>query len=210
MLKHSITGIIAGLLLLTAHSAFAADWNPGQHYEGVSPPVRPDVAAGKVEVVELFWYGCPHCFAFEPSIEEWLKTKADYIEFKRVPAVFAKNWEVHARAYYATEQLGVTEKTHSALFEALHRDKAKLFTVDALAQFYARHGVAEADFRAAYDSFDVDSKTRNAIALTRKYGISGVPAVIVNGKYRSSARKVGTYENLLKLVDFLAAKEVTE
>lgn len=204
-----LKSVLAGLFLaLTAHAADEQSFTPGrQHYEAVLPVVATQVAAGKVQVVELFWYGCPHCYAFEPTIDTWLKTKADYIEFVRVPAIFAKNWEVHARAYFAAEQLGVLDKTHAALFEALHREKRKLLTEDDLVGFFAEHGVAEGAFREAYNSFDVDSKSRNAKALTRKYGISGVPAVIINGKYRSSAQKTGTYENLLKLVDFLAANE---
>ncbi len=202
--------VVAVIALGGALTEAAEPFNPGQHYEGISPAVATSVAADKVEVVELFWYGCPHCFAFEPSIEAWLKTKADYIEFVRVPAVFARNWEIHARAYYAAEQLGVLDKTHAALFRALHEGKRKLFSQAELAAFYAEQGVPEADFNRAYESFDVDTKTRNAIALTRQYGISGVPAVIVNGRYRSSAQKAGTYDNMLKLVDFLAAKEAKQ
>jgi thiol:disulfide interchange protein DsbA len=204
-----LRSVLAGLCLaLSAHAADEQSFNPGpQHYEAVSPAVPTQVAAGKVQVVELFWYGCPHCYAFEPTIEAWLKTKADYIEFVRVPAIFAKNWEPHARAYFAAQQLGVLDKTHSALFEALHRQKRKLLTEDDLVGFFAEHGVAEGAFRQAFNSFDVEKNARNAKSLTRKYGISGVPAVIINGKYRSSAQKAGTYENLLKLVDFLAAKE---
>lgn len=192
---------IAGVV--TAH---ADDYVAGQHYQAVVPP-QTTTTPGKIEVVEMFWYGCPHCYEFEPVIHDWLQGKPDYIEFVRVPAVFASNWEVHARAYYAAEQLGVLDQIHKPLFDALHVDKRKLFNVDELAAFFAEHGVAEQAFRTAYDSFDVDKKTRRAIAVTRGYGISGVPAVIVNGKYRSSAQYAGSYQNLLKLVEFLADKE---
>jgi thiol:disulfide interchange protein DsbA len=201
--------LIALTLALFAQLAAAAEFKTGKHYDAVTPPVATAVADGKIEVVELFWYGCPHCFAFEPVIEEWLKTKADYIEFIRVPAVFARNWEIHARTYYALEQLGMLKASHTTLFDALHRQKKKLGNEDELAAFFAGQGIAEDKFRDAYNSFDVDSKTRRAVTLTRKYGITGVPAVIVAGKYRSSAQKTGTYENLLKLVDFLADKEAT-
>ena len=199
--------IFAVTLFLVTGGVNGAEFEPGKHYAGISPPVSTEVADGKVEVVELFWYGCPHCFAFEPTIEKWLETKPDYVEFRRVPAIFARNWEIHARAYYALEQLGALDKGHSALFEALHRKKKKLGTEDELAKFFAGLGIDESAFRTAYNSFDVDSKTRKAAKATRQYGVTGVPAVIVNGKYRSSAQKTGTYENLLKLVDFLAAKE---
>lgn len=194
---------------MLAAGVFAAqtdDYVAGQHYQSVVPP-QATATPGKIEVVEMFWYGCPHCYEFEPVVREWLKGKADYIDFVRIPAVFASNWEVHARAYYAAEQLGVLDEIHGPLFDALHVDKRKLFSKDELAAFFAEHGVEEAAFRTAYDSFDVDKKARRAVALTRGYGISGVPAVIVNGKYRSSAQYAGTFENLLKLVDFLADKE---
>jgi len=207
MFRFALAAVI--IACSAATSAEDADtFNPGQHYEAVTPAVATATADGRVEVVELFWYGCPHCFKFEPSIEKWLQTKVDYIDFVRIPAVFASNWEIHARAYYAAEQLGVLEATHAALFDALHNQQRKLFSEDELVGFYAEHGVAEDDFRAAYNSFDVDTKTRNAVALTRKYGISGVPSIIVNGKFRSGASKTGTFERLLKLVDTLAAKEV--
>ncbi|MGR8919928.1 MAG: thiol:disulfide interchange protein DsbA/DsbL [Gammaproteobacteria bacterium] len=198
---------VAVTSLVLALAASAETYTEGQHYEAISPPVKTTAAQGKVEVVELFWYGCPHCFAFEPTIEKWLETKPDSIEFRRVPAIFARNWAVHARAYYAAEQLGVLDRTHSRLFEALHVKQQKIFTEDQIVAFFVANGVDEQAFRDAYNSFDVDSKTRTAMTLTRQYGITGVPAMIVNGRYRSSARQTGTYENLLKLVEYLAAKE---
>jgi thiol:disulfide interchange protein DsbA len=207
-MPHMLRLILAVLLVAAATATCAQEsFVAGKDYDGVSPRVPTSVADDKVEVVELFWYGCPHCYAFEPEIAKWLERKADYIEFVRIPAIFARNWEIHARAYYAAEQLGVLEQTHSALFQALHRDRRKLFTVDQIAAFFAEQGVDEAAFRAAYDSFDVDAKTRRAAKLTRDYGISGVPSMIVNGRYRSSAQKAGDFETLLKVVDFLAAKE---
>ena len=200
--------VVFGFLLATV--ALADDeFLAGRHYETIEPPAETNVAAGKVEIVELFWYGCPHCFQFEPLIASWLKTKAPYIEFVRMPAVFAANWEIHARAFYAAEQLGVLDQVHEPLFDALHNERRKVFSADELAAFYAEHGVSAEDFHKAYNSFDVDKKTRRAVALTRKYGIGGVPAIIVNGKYRSSTQQAGSYEDLLKVADFLAAKEAS-
>lgn len=196
------------LTMLVAGAPCAEEFTAGRHYELVTP-AQPTSTDGKIEVVELFWYGCPHCYTFEPHIEKWLETKPEYIEFVRIPAVFARNWEIHARAYYAAEQLGVLDRIHSALFHALHEKQRRIFTEEALQAFFAEHGVSAADFRTAYDSFSVDTKTRQAVAATRDYGISGVPAVIVNGKYRSSARSAGNYDRLLKLVEHLAAKEHT-
>lgn len=199
--------LAAAALLLCAAASASDELQPGRHYDLIEPPAETAVGAGKVEVVELFWYGCPHCYQFEPVIEQWLEGKPDHIEFVRMPAVFAPNWEVHARAYYAAEQLGVLERVHEPLFDALHRERRKVFTEDQLAAFYAELGVPEADFRAAYNSFDVDKKARRAAALTRKYGIGGVPAIVVDGKYRTSTQQSGgSYENLLKIAETLAAR----
>lgn len=123
------------------------------------------------------------------------------------PGGFAHNWEIHARAYYAAQQLGILDKTHRALFDALHKERRRLFDEDSLAAFYADFGVTEQQFRDAYESFDVDSKVRHAIALTRKYGISGVPSIIVNGTYRTGTQQAGDYDTVLKVAEFLAAKE---
>ena len=160
-------------------------------------------------MIEFFWYGCQHCYTFEPHIEDWLGSKADYVEFVRIPAVFGENWLIHARAYYAAEQLGVLDTIHTPLFEAIHVKKRKLLTENALAAFFAEFGTPDEAFRQAYNSFDVDTKARRAAAATRCYGITGTPAVIVNGKYRSSGRSAGSHQKLLKLVDYLADKENT-
>ncbi len=195
------------LALLAAANSPAEEFVVGQHYQEVKPAVATSTAADKVEVLELFWYGCPHCYAFEPQLQAWLKNKADYIEFVRVPAVFAQNWEVHARAFYAAQQLGVLDKLNGSVFDAIHKEGRKLGSQEEVTQFFADKGVSAEDFKKAYNSFDVDTKTRRAIALTREYGITGVPALIVNGKYRSSAQEAGDFASLLKLVDYLAAKE---
>ncbi len=206
MKLHNIVCSALLALLVTANSS-AQEFIAGQHYQEVKPAVATSAGEGKVEVLELFWYGCPHCYAFEPQLAEWAKNKPDYVEFVRVPAVFAHNWEIHARAYYAAQQLGVLEKIHQALFDAIHKQGRKVFTEEELTQFFVDQGVEAAAFTKAYNSFDVDTKTRHAIALTREYGITGVPALIVNGKYRSSAQEAGDFTTLLKLVDFLADKE---
>ncbi|MGE3846457.1 MAG: thiol:disulfide interchange protein DsbA/DsbL [Gammaproteobacteria bacterium] len=195
------------LLLAVVLPTHAEDVVAGKHYQEIKPAVPTSVAADKVEVVELFWYGCPHCYAFEPQLKEWLANKPDYVEFVRVPAVFAHNWEIHARAYYAAQQLGVLDKIHPLLFEAIHREGRKVFSLEEVQGFFADQGVPEAEFKKAYESFDVDTKARHAIALTRQYGITGVPAVIVNGKYRTSGQEAGDYATLLKVVETLADKE---
>lgn len=182
------------------------EFKEGENYEVVSPGV-PTADPGKIEVVELFWYGCPHCYHFEPLIEAWLEHKPEGVEFRRIPAVFAQNWVPHARAFYAAEALGALDRLHRPLFKAMHEENRQIMDEDSLIKFAAGQGIAEQEFRDAYNGFSVDGKVRQAMLSTRDYGITGVPSVIVNGKYRSTASLAGSQDNLLKLINFLVDKE---
>lgn len=197
------------LALVAAPLSFAANKNvpdEGIEYQLLTPP-QPTNTAGKVEVVELFWYGCGHCFMFEPHISAWLKKKPENVEFIRIPATLNPGWAIHARAYYTAEVLGVLDKIHEPLFHAIHVEKRRLNDEAALAAFFAARGVAEADFRKTFHSFAVDTKLRRATSLTQRYGISGVPSVIINGKYRTDGGMTGSYESLLQVMDYLIGKE---
>ena len=178
----------------------------GQHYEKVVPQ-QPVQSGDKIEVLEIFWYGCPHCYHFEPHLAKWLASKAADVEFRRMPGVFRKDWVPHARAYYTAETLGVLDKVHTQLFEALHKDRKPIVNQEQLADFFADQGIAREKFEKTYNSFAIDSKTRQAVIMSREYGISGVPAVIVNGKYRSSGTMAGGFDELLKVIDRLVDKE---
>jgi len=167
---------------------------------------QPVVTGDKIEVRELFWYGCPHCFDFEPDLNKWRKSMPKDAAFVRMPAVLRDNWEPHARAYYAFQALGVTDKLHSVLFDAIHVKKEKLFDADALADFAAAHGIERKAFLDAYNSFGVDSEVRKAKLLGRQYEADGVPTIIVDGRYRTTAHMAGGFEQLVKLMDFLVAK----
>lgn len=181
----------------------------GKHYQPVTPP-QPVATPGKHEVIEVFWYGCPHCYDFEPYIERWQAAKPPDVEFRRLPAVFRKEWRVHAQAYYAAEALGVLDEVHVALFKAMHAEKRRLDDETSLAAFFAEHGVKPEDFKGAFNSFAVESKVQQAMQLVPKYGITGVPAVVVDGKYLTSASMAGSYDELLKVIDFLLDLERTE
>ena len=177
----------------------------GQYDKVVPPQTTPYTK--QVEVVELFWYGCPHCFSLEPHLNDWLKNKPDYVVFQRMPAVFNARWKLHAHAYYTAKHLGVLEKIHDALFHAIHRQRRPLNTKEQLMAFFNEHGVAEEDFRSVWKSFAVNNDVRRATIMTERYGIDGVPAVIVNGKYRTSGSMAGTYRNLIKVINILAEEE---
>jgi thiol:disulfide interchange protein DsbA len=175
-------------------------------YENVAP-VQPVELAGKVEVIEFFWYGCPHCFSFEPVLNEWVKKQSDQINFIRVPAVFSKRWGRHAKAYFTAQALGVSEQLHVDFFNAIQVKKQRLETEDQLVKFFVAHGVNEQDFRNAYHSFLVDAKMRQAQSMGPRYGVTSVPTIIVNGKYRSNASIAGWQSNLLGVMDQLVAVE---
>ena len=202
-----LTGMLLSVLMLGANAE--AIYKEGEHYKRITPEIATH-ADGEIEVVEVFWYGCHHCFTFEPFIKAWQQSKPDNVVFRRMPGVFSSHWVPHARAFYTAEILGVTDKIHTPLFDAIHEQNQKIGDEDSLARFFAAHGVADADFREAYNSFSVDAKTRQATTASKEYGITGVPAMIVNGRFRTSARLTGTYEEMLKVVDFLVDKQSTQ
>ncbi|NOZ55085.1 MAG: thiol:disulfide interchange protein DsbA/DsbL [Gammaproteobacteria bacterium] len=184
----------------------ATDYKEKIHYERVLP-VQPTSTDEKVEVVEMFWYGCPHCNNLEPHVERWLKKKPANAEFVRIPAIFRPDWGLHARAYYTAEILGVLDKTHLAMFEAIHKQKRKLATDKEIQALFAEHGVDEKDFKRVFRSFAVEAKVRRAKDMSQRYGIKGVPALIVNGKYRTSSQLAGGNPNIFRVVNFLVNKE---
>jgi len=205
MFKKITASIVASLLVCSM--AIAADeYEEGVHYERIVP-AQPTSTVNKVEVLEIFWYGCPHCFRFEPYVERWLKKMPAEAQFVRLPGVFRPSWEVGARAYYTAELLGVFEKVHKPLFNALHLQKRKLNTEDAMRDFFAEQGVDKKEFIKTYKSFAVETRLRRAKTMTSRYGIDGVPAVIVNGKYRLSAKSAGSNAEMLKVINFLVKKE---
>lgn len=208
MKKLSIFLSLVGFALAAAAVSVQAqdDWVEGVHYERIVP-AQSTSTGDKVEVLEVFWYGCPHCFRFEPYVERWLRRKPDNAEFVRLPGILRPSWEPHARAFYAAELLGVWEKIHMPLFNAIHLQKRSLNNEQALAEFFADYGVDPGKFRKTYHSFAVETKVRRAKAMVERYGVNGVPVVIVNGKYKVSNTMTGSSANTLKVINFLVKKE---
>ena len=199
--------VARGLVIGSLSSVACAELEAGKDYAVITPAL-PGGTNGKVEVVEMFWYGCPHCFQFEPHIEKWKKSIPDYIEFKQIPAIFNNPvWKLHARAYYTAEVLGVTEKIHKPLFDAIHVQRQRVRSKEALEEFFELHGVTKEEFKKAFNSFAVNAKVRRAEDLSKKYQLSGVPVIIVNGKYRVEGELSGSYENMLKTASELAKQE---
>lgn len=175
-------------------------------YETLSP-AQPTQNQDKIEIIEFFWYGCPHCYNLEPTLQKWLKTKPDNVQFIRQPAVFSSLWGKHAKAYFVAEALGVTEKVHADFFDAIQNKKQKLTSEDQLAKFFVEHGVDETEFRSTFNSFLIDAKLRQAQAMAPRYGITGVPAIIINGKYKTNGPLAKSHENMIKIMDQLIQQE---
>ena len=193
-------------IALIALFCFTSLANAEGGYELLSP-AQPVKNPNKIEVIEFFWYGCPHCYSLEPSMVEWLKNKPENVEFIRQPAVFSDLWGKHAKAFFTAEALGVSEKVHADLFDAIQNKRQKLTSEDDLAKFFAAHGVKDEDFRAAYNSFLVDAKLRQAETMGPRYGITGVPTIVVNGKYRVTATTAKSQENMIAVTNQLIQQE---
>jgi thiol:disulfide interchange protein DsbA len=175
-------------------------------YETITP-AQPTHDPAKVEVIEFFWYGCPHCYDFEPLLNKWKQNLPANVEFIRQPAAFNETWTKHAKAYYTAEALGVVDKIHADFFDAVQKKGEELETEDQLAKFFVAHGVKEADFHEAYNSFPVDTKVRQSAAMAARYGITGVPAIIINGKYRTNGKLAGSHEKMIEVMNQLIQQE---
>ena len=198
-IRYLLLMLLACALPLAANAADSPPFQEGKDYVRLPTPVPP-ATPDKVEVVEMFWYGCPHCYELEPVTQEWLKRKPENVTFTRIPVAFGASWESGARAYYAAEALGVLDKLHQLLFDAFHQ-RRKLNNEDELAAFFAEHGVDQEAFRKAYTSFQTETQLRRGNQLAQRYGVKGVPAVIVNGQYDVRSPRV------FEVVDFLIARE---
>jgi len=180
-------------------------------YAVIDTATAPPTSSGdKVEVIEAFFYGCPHCYQLLPLLNRWRAEHEQDVDFKYLPVIFQPSWALYARAYYAADALGAVEKIHEPLFRAIHAEKRALGTPAALAEFFAEHGVPREDFYGALNSFAVNLNISRAQDLTKRYGITGVPALIVDGRYRTSASMAGTHERALQVVSFLIDKVKVE
>ena len=166
-------------------------------------PALPTESAGKIEVLEFFWYGCPHCYTLEPVLEKWIPTLPADVQFRRVPAVFNDNWARDAAVFYTFEALGVLEKLHRPFFDAIHRDRVNTRDQSARNDWLQKNGVDVKRFEDAYKSFGVQSKVKRAQQLSVAYRIDGTPALAVQGRYTISAEQGRTQQGMLGIADYL-------
>lgn len=188
----------------------AADYQQGQHYAEAGKEMPRNNNSQKVQVVELFSYSCPHCFRLDPQVSEWKQTLPDNVEFKLVPAIFRDSWLQLARVFYAAEQTGDLEMLHPKLFHAIHVEKRRLNTEDELLDFVEEQGVDREAFAKQMNSFVVQTQVKKALVMSQTSGITGVPAMIVDGKYRTDAPQAGSLEDMLDVVDHLVVKAAAE
>lgn len=176
MIKKVMTLIFSAAMALMAVTAHA------EGYRTLSTPVDVQVPAGKIKVDEIFWYGCPHCYEFEPTFQQWAKDQKSDIVVDRMPAPLGRIWATHARAYYAAKSLGIYDKVHEPFFTAVQQ-RQPLVDDDHIAEFFSHYGVSKDDALKALQSFGVKSQISMASSALRTYGLMGVPAIVINGKY---------------------------
>ena len=203
--------LFSGLLLTTActaQSGTPAPYTEGSEYVTLPAPYQRYSDDGKVEVVEVFSYGCIHCAQFAPIADKLGKQLPAGAELKLLPAPFSAEWLPFARAYYAAKQLGVVERTHLQLFDAKFAQHFPINSMDELADFYAREGVDRAEFMRIATSPEVTAKMKSDLALIRKWQVDGTPAIVVNGKYRVAT--VHSYDEMAAVTQWLVKRELGE
>ncbi|MDC0662259.1 thiol:disulfide interchange protein DsbA/DsbL [Marinobacter sp. SS21] len=203
MLKMTLWLLMAAAFTVQAET----QWEEGRHYERLDNPIR-TTSSDKIEVVEVFWYGCPHCYQFKPLVEAWEAELPEDVEFSMVPAALGRTWEVHARTFYALEAMGqLNPATNDALFDVLAGERRALNSADAIAGFLSEYGVDPEAFAKTFNSFGVNARFQQAQSKVRGARITGVPAMLVNGKYKVSGSTAGGHEQMIQVVDYLIEQE---
>ena len=180
----------------------------GINYIALPEPLPTEAPAGQIEVIEVFWYGCPHCNRFQPYIHDWQqRMDEDVVYFKQVPAPFNATWEVHARTYYTAQALRVIDRSHAAFFNAIHNERRALFSKGRIADYFTEFGVDADQFEQVFDSFGVNARIDSAINTLIQWQINSVPTLLVNGKYKVNSTLAGSEANMIKIMEMLIERE---
>ena len=201
LIKTLRTGIAAAALLGMSLAGFGAP-QLGKDYTVINPAQGTE-SADKVEVLEVFSYACPHCNDLEPKINAWAKRLPKDVAYRRMPVVFRDSWAPLAKTYYSLEAMGLLERLHEKVFAAIHQDNVILTSQDVLFDWIEKQGVDRKKFIDTYNSFAVQAKVQRSIQLSRAYGITGVPSVIVNGKFLTAPSMTGSPDTLFPVIDDL-------
>lgn len=198
-----VLALAVGLTGVATH-AQAANYVAGQDYGVLANPEK--IEGNNIIVREFFWYGCPHCYKLEPHMANWAKTKPSDVIFMQTPAALNPVWEQNARGFYAAQLMGYQGKTHQAMFDAVQRDRQKLFDQASIGRWYASQGLDLNKFNSLYNSFAVNTRIARSKDAAQRYQLSGVPAVVVDGKYVVQ----GEDAKVPQVVNFLIAKARAE
>lgn len=203
--RNTLLTLLTILTLGLLPAAQAAEW--GKDYVEITPAQPVEAPRGKVEVIEFFWYRCPHCADLEPELEAWIKRQPAHVVVRRQPAVLNDSWLPLTRAYYALEAVGQVERLHAEVFKAIHRERIDLNDPNTFFDWAAARGVDRKKLADAYNAFSVNAKAARAKQLSARYKITGVPAFVVNGKYQTSAYLTGGHKELFRVLDALIEQE---
>lgn len=199
-----LTAALAGLVLLFPLASHSLEIEG--LYETL-PVQQPTSDPDRIEVVDVFWYGCPHCNRFRPFMDKWKETAPDHVHLVRMPAVFNELYELHAHAYYTALALGIVDQIHDRIFDAIHYEKRNLTSPAAIRDFFIEQGVSGEEFDRYAKSFTVMSGLQRSLVMQQGYGIRGVPTVVVNGKFKVSAAMAGGFEKMIEVMNELIARE---
>lgn len=182
-------------------------YKEGEHFNVLTSAQGTSSAAGKIEVAEVFWYGCPHCYDLEPMLSDWVKKLPPDVSFVRIPVIWNPTNEIHARIFYTAEALGKLSLINTAMFKAIHVESRTLTGEKDILEFFEQNGVSAADFNKTFRSFAVESSLKRAKDLTVKYKVRGVPLLVVDGKYTTDGPQIRSHQDLLAVTEELITRE---
>ncbi len=205
---------LPGRLAAALITLLFAPWVSAQVSAQILPPLRAEIdyrliraqpvsVASGIEVIDFFWYGCPHCNNLQPSLEQWIRRKPADVTIRRIPAILRDSWAPHARIYYTLEALGEAERLHQQVYRSYHVEELHMSRPEVMSEWAVRHGIARERWDEAYTSAAVTRKVEQAALLTRAYSIEGTPSLVVNGHYLTSGNMAGTIEDMMPLLDRL-------
>ena len=188
------------------------DWkySEGDYFRRMTTSQGTSSAPDKIEVAEIFWYGCPHCYDFDPILKDWQTSLADDVAFVKIPVIWNPTNQQHARIMYTAEALGKLDEMHPAIFAAIHQQGKALMKDEEIVELFAAHDVSEQQYRETFNSFGVSSQVKRAENLTRRYGIRSVPVMVVNGKYATDGTQIKTFDDVLGVTNELIEREREE
>lgn len=208
-IKRLVTAITISLLSFNASYSYANDYMEGVHYKALARPLH--LSGNHVEVMALFWHGCPHCYRLDPFIQNWQKERMPAgVKLTHLPTILSPRWVPTAQAFYTAQALGIEHEIYSELFYAIHVENRHELLSDksAIATLFAKHKISAEKFNKTWNSFTVKSKVKQAEKLSKQFVIDGVPAIVVQGKYITDGSMAGSYEEMLRVMEHLIAKEM--